>query len=183
LPPEPYGSIVVAAQNMNPPLTDAELLQIGGLPGVGRVNLRGDSITDARVDCLAKLPLTGIELTRPVPIEALERVARLTKLDALRMVNNRDINDAHVAVVSRMTNLRTLDMNDMNKGGITDAGLTRLESLKSLKRLRIRNTRVTAEGVARLQKALPKLKIEWEGAPGSPDDASPADFDDAPNAK
>ena len=40
---------------------------------------------------------------------------------------------------------------------ITDAGLKELKEMKSLRRLSIRNTNVTNEGVADLQQLLPNL--------------------------
>jgi hypothetical protein len=45
---------------------------------------------------------------------------------------------------------------------ITDAGLTHLEHLTSLKDLKVTRTGVTADGVARLQPNLPDTKIQLE---------------------
>ena len=39
-----------------------------------------------------------------------------------------------------------------------------LENCKSLRSLNLKSTKVTAASVAALQKALPKCKIEWDGA-------------------
>jgi hypothetical protein len=44
---------------------------------------------------------------------------------------------------------------------ITDAGLVRLHSLTELEELRVRDTLVTAEGIAQLQRALPGCKVTW----------------------
>ena len=44
--------------------------------------------------------------------------------------------------------------------GATDAGLKHLEKMKGLLRLNLRGNRVTADGVAALQKALPDCKID-----------------------
>jgi len=43
---------------------------------------------------------------------------------------------------------------------VTDAGLKELAGLKSLRWLRLNDTKVTAAGVAALQKELPACKIE-----------------------
>ena len=40
--------------------------------------------------------------------------------------------------------------------------LSRLAEMKTLKRLEVRGNRVTAAGVAKLQRALPNCKIEWK---------------------
>ncbi|MEK6239056.1 MAG: hypothetical protein N2C14_30440 [Planctomycetales bacterium] len=48
---------------------------------------------------------------------------------------------------------------DLDETGITDAGLTHLKGLKNLRKLGIRRTQVTSEGVADLQKALPTCEI------------------------
>jgi hypothetical protein len=45
------------------------------------------------------------------------------------------------------------------KAPVTDEGLKTLAGLKSLQLLNVRGTRVTDQGVAELQKALPNLKV------------------------
>jgi hypothetical protein len=44
---------------------------------------------------------------------------------------------------------------------ITDAGLESLNSLKDLHNLHLENTSATAEGVRRLQAALPNCQVDW----------------------
>lgn len=46
---------------------------------------------------------------------------------------------------------------------MTAAGIARLTALKKLQHLDLRGTKVTAAGIAELQKALPKCQIEWDG--------------------
>ena len=45
---------------------------------------------------------------------------------------------------------------------ITDEGLAHLSKLANLKTLRVHQTRVTADGVRRLQEALPNLRIHHD---------------------
>jgi hypothetical protein len=52
--------------------------------------------------------------------------------------------------------LETLWLHDTN---ISDAGLAHLHSLKSLQQLELMKTRVTAAGVAELQRHLPDLRV------------------------
>jgi len=46
---------------------------------------------------------------------------------------------------------------------IGDAGLAHLQGHANLKRVHLLKTKVTANGIEALKKALPKCKIEWEG--------------------
>lgn len=45
---------------------------------------------------------------------------------------------------------------------ITDSGLTSLAECRTLRELNVRNTSVTAAGIATLQAARHDLKIEWD---------------------
>jgi hypothetical protein len=47
---------------------------------------------------------------------------------------------------------------------LTDASVPRLAQLKQLKSLYLHRTRLTVEGVRRLQKALPKCRIFYRSA-------------------
>jgi hypothetical protein len=46
---------------------------------------------------------------------------------------------------------------------VSDAGIKHLAGLNKLDSLDLRGTRATAAGVAELQKALPKCKVDWDG--------------------
>jgi hypothetical protein len=46
---------------------------------------------------------------------------------------------------------------------ISDAGLEHIKELTTLTELHLKDTRVTAAGVAALQLALPNCKVEWDG--------------------
>jgi hypothetical protein len=68
-----------------------------------------------------------------------------------------DLSDAGMSSIS---GLKWLQYLDLRSTGITDAGLRRLEGLKKLTTLRLETCpAITDEGVARLQKALPRCKI------------------------
>jgi hypothetical protein len=62
--------------------------------------------------------------------------------------------------------LTNLDKLDLGHTDVSDAGLEHLHDLTNLKELDLTGTKVTAEGVAALQKALPKCKIERDGDAG-----------------
>jgi hypothetical protein len=46
---------------------------------------------------------------------------------------------------------------------LTDVGLGTMQKIKGLKLVRLHGTKVTAQGVAELRKALPECKVEWDG--------------------
>ena len=58
--------------------------------------------------------------------------------------------------LSELANLQRLDLRGSH---VTDSGLQHLEGLASLHALYLNNTKVTAEGVKRLQQALPDCEI------------------------
>jgi hypothetical protein len=58
-----------------------------------------------------------------------------------------------------MPNLHELHLNETL---ITDAGLEHLQSSRSLKKVEMRLTTVTEEGVAALKKALPELEVVYD---------------------
>ena len=60
-------------------------------------------------------------------------------------------------------NFSSLTRLDLLLTKIDDAGLTYLVGLDKLTKLIIGKTKVTAKGVEKLAKALPKCRIEWDG--------------------
>jgi internalin A len=66
------------------------------------------------------------------------------------------ISDAGLKHLAGLTNLQSLNLHDTK---VTDAGLKELVALKNLQRLYLFATETTREGVAALQKELPKCKI------------------------
>jgi len=68
-------------------------------------------------------------------------------------------NEGLKEVVAKLQNLTWLSLHGTQ---ITDAGLKEVAKMKQLKELDLKNTKtITKEGVAELQKALPKCKILW----------------------
>ena len=127
--------------------------------------------------------LTGLTMLRcpAVSAEAMEQLQTLTKLEVLHL-HGLQLTDRHIAALARfklktlLTNeagiddamavqlakIQTLDALDLTKSPITDAALPELKQLKGLTMLRLLGTKVTAAGVADLQRALPNCKIEWD---------------------
>ena len=82
-------------------------------------------------------------------------LAELPDLQALCLMDTQ-ITDAGLKNVESLTNVQYMMLGLTQ---ITDAGLDHLKGLTKLERLDLKGTRVTEDGVARLQRALPRCKI------------------------
>jgi hypothetical protein len=85
-------------------------------------------------------------------VELLSAFKSLTALD-LKGVR---VGDELMKPLAKLTTLKELVLFESE---VTDAGLMELAALKNLTSLSLQRTRVTAKGVAALQKALPKCDI------------------------
>ena len=84
-------------------------------------------------------------------------VADLEKVKLLALTSTK-ITDAGLKEVAKMEKLTNLSLYGCDQ--ITDAGLKELAKLKQLEGLVLVDTKITKAGVAELQKALPKCRIE-----------------------
>jgi hypothetical protein len=69
------------------------------------------------------------------------------------------LTDEGLKEVTKLSNLSRLSLQVNN--GITDEGLKEVTKLTQLERVQLYATKVTAEGVDELQKALPECTIDW----------------------
>jgi hypothetical protein len=123
---------VIAVQLNGSLDSDDTLGYVGWLPDLQMLNLCNSDVTD---DGTAKIRnLRGLQL----------------------WLCNTSVTDAGLARVGRLTRLRFLLLDGTQ---VTDAGLTHLAGLHNLELLGLADTNVTAEGIAKLQLALPRLKI------------------------
>jgi hypothetical protein len=67
--------------------------------------------------------------------------------------------------LSDLSPLKGMPLTDLNCRGTKVADLTPLAACPNLRLLNVSDAKVTPAGVAALQKALPKCKITWNGAP------------------
>jgi hypothetical protein len=86
----------------------------------------------------------------------LSALAGLEGLQGLALSGTR-ITDAGLVSLRRLARLRRLYLDQTRIG---DAGLVQLEGLEELEELDLHDTRVTDDGITRLQRALPRVKIE-----------------------
>ncbi len=120
--------------------------------------LNGKSLS---VEGLAELQQVPLEVLQVDRFKFTERhVAVLTKVKLKSLgTNDVGIDDAMLARIAEMP---TLEQLSLTKSPVTDAAIPELKKLKGLTILHLFGTKVTAAGVADLQQALPKCKIEWD---------------------
>ncbi len=112
---------------------DDSLKLLAALDPVVSINLRGTRITSAglvHLKPLTELRRLHLELTQ-VTDEGIAHLAGLQRLEYLNLYGT----------------------------AVTDQALEHLTDLKNLEQLYLWRTKVTAEGVAKLQKALPKVRV------------------------
>jgi len=139
-------------------ITDAGLEKLAGLKNLQGLNLLGTQITDAGLEKLAGLKLKELR----IPDEAetdLGLKHYLAAIEEPRELNlsGWEITDAGLAKLAGMKNLQHLYLEGT---GITDAGLVHLAGMKNLQHLYLEGTGITDAGLEKLQKALPRCRIE-----------------------
>jgi hypothetical protein len=141
-------------------VTDSGMKHLQGLSGLGFLLLGNTQITDvglchiADLQRLDELNLGGTLVTD----NGLKKLAGLSQLQVLGLYDTR-ITDAGLKDISKLSGMLELYM-DMT--AVTDTGIDNLKELKHLGMLSLKKTRVTEAGVAKLQRALPKCRIEWK---------------------
>jgi serine/threonine protein kinase len=140
-------------------ITDAGLARLAGMKKLKTLQLGNNDITDKGAQFLAALPrLQNLDLqSTSISDRGLDQILLLPELTLLSLARTR-ITDVGVDALSAKAQLERLSLEGLP---VSDDALDFLESLKKLRWLSLRDTDVTAEGVARLQKALPDCTIDW----------------------
>jgi hypothetical protein len=155
------GSAVVGlAPKPDQPLTDAHLDSIQQLDTVPILNLAAVPSPTQQLSVLCQLPQAkNLFLYQSgVSDSDLAYVGKMTGLEVLN-ISNTKITDAGIAELAKLTNLQQLVASSTV---ITDAGLAHLHGLKALRVVELYSTGVTADGVQKLQEALPKVSVRWQ---------------------
>ena len=120
-------------------------------------HLRGRELTDEGLVLVAALTnVVSLDLRETkITCAGLVHLKGLTKLRRLHLERTK-VGDEGIANLAGLINLEYLNLYKTN---ITDKSLRRMTGLKKLRRLYVWQTGVTDEGVAKLEKALPELKI------------------------
>jgi hypothetical protein len=157
-----FGGMVGEAGNLMVVLdsqsADAALAELCELRRLRLVALRHPGLTNTQMRTVCGLTwLYYLDLDGcPVTDAHLKQVATLRNLTGLSLVGTR-VTDVGL---EELTALRDLERLWLDGTAVTDAGLRRLEGMDKLTTLYLRNCpNITDEGVARLQKALPKCDI------------------------
>ena len=149
-----------------PPITDYGIEALRSRSNITELILYNDKITDKGVDCFMHLPLQSLDLSATCVNDAGLRKVSL-KIPTLRdlVLNDMKISDAGIGYISHLPQLnrlcasrieklsdkalsylaktRTLTSLELTEDrGVTTNGLTRLQNLKLLRYLNLRNTRV-----------------------------------------
>ncbi len=139
-------------------VTDEGLAHLTGLTKLRQLDLSGTRVSDGGLRQVARL--TGLQNlmlgATPISDDGLRELAPLKGLAQLALWNT-NITDDGLTHLAPLASLRHLDLSGCGK--ISDDGLTRLAGLRGLETLDLSGTPVTADGVRRLQMALPKCKI------------------------
>jgi hypothetical protein len=101
---------------------------------------------------------TGLVATVKVTArdDDLAVLAQVPGLTSVRLDRNRNVTDAGLAHLKRLTGLTTLDLRFTM---VTDEGLKHLHGLRALKGVQLEGSQATPEGVEALRKALPTATI------------------------
>jgi formylglycine-generating enzyme required for sulfatase activity/serine/threonine protein kinase/Leucine-rich repeat (LRR) protein len=162
-------------------VTDAGLVHLKGLQnltflalhstrisGTGFVNLKGltkletfflpgSQVDDkglAHLEGLSNLRTLGLEGTR-VTDAGLVHLKGLTKLTWIAL-SGPSVSDAGLVHLQQLPNLTGLDLRGAQ---VSDVWLKQLHGLSKLRNLYLHDTKVTAEGIAALKKALPECRV------------------------
>ena len=87
----------------------------------------------------------------------MKALAARKQLQALNLNGCSNITDAALKAMAECKQLHLLDLTDCKH--VTDKGLKELAACKDLKRVSVRYCGVSKNGVADLQKALPKAEV------------------------
>jgi len=170
-------------------LADAprEIESIATLLSLRTLQLNGTKMTEAdlrRLQALTQLETLNFSTDEGPNAGGLEHLAAFEHLRSLLM-HGGPITDAELAPLARLTQLRHINLLGCPKvtsdaavhlapltslrslalslGGMDNGAVRHLKQIKSLRLLRIPNTKITDAGVAELQHELPQCAIFWSG--------------------
>ncbi len=145
------------------PINDDGLSNLAGLSQLEFLDLTGAKIGDRGIGHLRGLKsLQSLALvSTAITDQSMVTVATLPKLQKLD-IRGCNITDQGMAALAKCRNLRRLVAFPTSNGGgaITDTGLARLKTIKTLEYVNVAGTRVTTAGASALRRALPKCEVE-----------------------
>jgi hypothetical protein len=141
----------------SPPTTRRAIDSIGDLPHLQALGIGSADITEDEMAKIESLPLRDLNLfCCKVPPTGWKSISRISTLETLGL-EGENIDDTVLANVERLSSITTLEL---IRAGLTDAGIMSLKNMPHLHAIAlILNRRLTAGGIANLQKAMPGVKI------------------------
>jgi hypothetical protein len=152
-------------------VTDAGLANLASLVELNSLFLNGTGLTDSGLETIQKLGklqtlfINGTKIT-DAGIARLDGLSHLVDFGASV---NPSVTDSSVEHLVKFTELQTLTL---LRTKLSDAGLAKLAGLKGLRRLDVRDTQVTPEGIAAFRAVLPSARVS--GGPIPPRRPSPS---------
>jgi uncharacterized protein (TIGR03067 family) len=150
--------------------TDAGLAHLRGMTKLHLLIVTGTKVTDAGIAELKKaLPKLEVEKLTPIQEKANDEINKAggilyTNVGATVRVDFRGaaISDARLAELKPFLEVWKSSLKELNflNSEMSDKGLIHLKGLTSLKRMKLKGAKVTAEGAQALEQAIPGLKIE-----------------------
>lgn len=141
-------------------LTDERLRYLQGSPNLTSLVLKRNEINGPGLAYLVKLNLQGLGLEfNNLNDETLIHLPQLTSVEDLALSYCRNVTDRGMqsGTLQGMTHLKRLGLRGMQQ--VTDASLDDLVKLGHLEHLTIRETKISADGVARMKQAMPKTVV------------------------
>jgi Leucine-rich repeat (LRR) protein len=154
-------ALVHLSLGSDPDFGNEEAKSLQKLPAIESLLLNYSNVGDEGLREVARLPsLRQVHLQAcPVTGAGLSHLAALPKLQVLD-VGLTKVSDEGLEALA---DYPALEQFLAFQTPISDRGLEHLARAKGLKYVALSTTAVTAEGIAKLQKALPRCKIEWDG--------------------
>ena len=146
---------------------DEDLAPVAALTGLEALTLVcrqvGDGAVPFIVKCRALRQLVFVGAA--VSDASLAQLAdSLPGLEVLGVAGCENVTDKGVRHIARLGSLQVVDLGGIR---VTDAGVRHLHPLKTLRSINITGTDVSADGLVRLQEALPSCRITWDHVPTS----------------
>ena len=142
-------------------LADDVVVYIAQLPTIHSLTLWNTSITDQGIASLRGHPsLTSLDLSGADNLtnRCIEYLVEIPQLQYLVFSCSSLIDDGCANSFAKMKNLRSLYLEEMRIG---DASVQYLKKMANLEMLSVRATLVTAEGIKKLQQALPACEVNY----------------------
>ncbi len=169
-------------------VSDDDISSLRAMPSLQELTVSGcrqvsDTFVEAAVRKAPNLRILELEATA-ITNRSLKTIASLNELETLILSRNRNINGGIGEIARQCVKLTKLDLTkttfcDESLVGIdecmnlaelslrdtlvTDASVSRISQIGSLKRVSLWGTDVSEDGVRKLKRAIPGVKVEYRG--------------------